>query len=93
MNGIWIKDQNGILRCGAQAFAKYDGWGGALRPRIRLAYDCGVERGWEWEDVAEYTTEAARDSAWQMLEKAIATGVRLFRFPTQEEIEKEEREE
>ena len=35
-----------------------------------------------------YRTVAKRDRAWAMLENAIATGVRLFRFPTDEELEK-----
>lgn len=42
--------------------------------------------------VAKYTTEANRDRAWAMLEKAIAYGARLFRFPTDAELEKEEDE-
>ena len=44
------------------------------------------------EAVACYETEFARDRAWAMLENAIATGVRLFRFPTDEEMEKGEDE-
>ena len=39
------------------------------------------------EAVACYETEFARDRAWAMLENAIATGVRLFRFPTDAEVE------
>ena len=44
-----------------------------------------VEHGSFYE---EYATEANRDRAWEMLEKAIAYGARLFRFPTDAEIEK-----
>ena len=48
-----------------------------------------VEHGSFYE---EYATEANRDRAWAMLEKAIAYGARLFRFPTDAELEKEEDE-
>lgn len=39
-----------------------------------------------------YQTEAACDRAWAMMEKAIAYGARLFRFPTDAELEKGEDE-
>ena len=48
-----------------------------------------VEHGSFYE---EYATEANRDRAWEMLENAIASGVRLFRFPTDAELEKGEDE-
>ena len=43
-----------------------------------------------WQIVAEYRNERNRDRAYSMLENAIATGVRLFRFPTDAEVEGEE---
>ena len=48
-----------------------------------------VEHGSFYE---EYATEANRDRAWAILEKAIAYGARLFRFPTDAELEKGEDE-
>lgn len=39
-----------------------------------------------------YRTVAKRDRAWAMLENAIASGARLFRFPTDAELEKGEDE-
>lgn len=44
------------------------------------------------DETVKYSTEANRDRAWAMLEKAIAYGARLFRFPTDAELEKQERE-
>ena len=47
--------------------------------------------GMDW-DVAYYGSTDKFDRAWAMLENAIATGVRLFRFPTDAEVEKGEDE-
>lgn len=37
--------------------------------------------------IAEYESEDHLNRAWAMLEKAIAYGARLFRFPTDAELE------
>lgn len=42
------------------------------------------------DETVKYKTEEARDRAWAMMENAIASGVRLFRFPTDAELEKGE---
>ena len=79
MNGIWIETKER---------ARID-----LAVGIEKTFDASiyvkVEHGSFYE---EYATEANRDRAWEMLEKAIAYGARLFRFPTDAELEKGEDE-
>ena len=76
MNGIFVETNSGTCITLAKEFLK------------RGASEIGAD-GYA---IAMYATEANRDRAWAMLEKAIAYGARLFRFPTQEEIEKEMQE-
>ena len=79
MNGIWIetKERERIdLAAGIQK-------------TFSASIYVKAEHGSFYE---EYATEANRDRAWAMLEKAIAYGARLFRFPTDAELEKGEDE-
>ena len=79
MNGIWIetKERERIdLAAG-------------IEKTFSASIYVKVEHGSFYE---EYATEAHRDRAWEMLEKAIAYGARLFRFPTDAELEKGEDE-
>ena len=79
MGGIWIETKER---------ARID-----IAAGIERTFDASiyvkVEHGSFYE---EYATEANRDRAWEMLEKAIAYGARLFRFPTDAELEKGEDE-
>ena len=74
MGGIWIETKER---------ARID-----LAAGIEKTFDANiyvkVKSGSFYE---EYATEANRDRAWAMLEKAIAYGARLIRFPTDAELE------
>lgn len=74
MNGIWIETQGKRNMWIATKVAKCAG--------ANILVEGGGEKYY-----AEYRTVAKRDRAWAMLENAIATGVRLFRFPTDAEVE------
>jgi hypothetical protein len=76
MNGMVIKTQNGTLDSTIQRIA-------AAGDTDILAQSVGSGM---WNTVAAYKTEAARDRAWKMLENAIASGLRLFRFPSEAEM-------
>ena len=76
MNGIFVEMNSGACITLAKEFLK------------RGASEIGAD-GYV---IAMYATEANRDRAWAMLENAIASGVRLFRFPTDAELEKGEDE-
>lgn len=84
MNGMWIETQNGRSRVQADA-AMRDG---------QFCISLGATQNRDFDMVvAKYKTEAARDRAWQMHGTAIASGVRLFRFPTDAELEAAKEEE
>ena len=90
MNGIWIETQD--QRIAARLLsASRNSW-----KSISVVCEGDAEPDddypdKEW-DAAEYDSKEVRDEVWERLMTAIATGVRLFRFPTQEEIEKEMQE-
>ena len=79
MGGIWIETKE-RERIGLAA---------GIQKIFSASIYVKVEHGSFYE---EYATEANRDRAWEMLENAIASGVRLFRFPTDAELENGEDE-
>lgn len=84
MNGIWVEDQH------KESFGVVIGFDyNSSDNEICITAITIDEIDW---DVAYYSNDETFNCVWSMLETAIATGVRLFRFPTQEEIEKEMQE-
>ena len=79
MSGIWIEMQSGDMIFKTTWIAKCDD---------KIIYVGGVGE----EQQVEYKTMEKCDRTWEMLENAIASGVRLFRFPTDAEVEKGEDE-
>lgn len=79
MSGIWIEMQSRQFVFQPNGIGRY-----SYRHRIVSEVD-----GNEF-DVAIYKDEETVDRVWAKLENAIASGVRLFRFPTDAELETED---
>lgn len=84
MNGIWVKDQYG------ESIELVTGFDFNNDDR-EICISARTIDSIDW-DVAFYSSTEKFDRAWAMLENAIASGVRLFRFPTDAELEKGEDE-
>ena len=77
MNGIFVETRQRLLIDLMVCAAKES------HGTIRIDVDGGRQPVYQ-----RYETNELRDRAWEMLENAIASGVRLFRFPTDAELEK-----